>query len=149
MTLALATVADAIAGLAVASLTMKDINEIPAEVGNRAPMLIPAANFMSDFVMERDSFGGGSVAKMTVTYTLNYVLCYKAAAAGRSGILEYYDEMIAMTTAILDKVLAVDTMAGTIDIVPISVSGMGVVQDPAGMDYIGCYLAFRVQEFVN
>jgi hypothetical protein len=46
-------------------------------------------------------------------------------------------------------VLAIGVFTGAIDIVPVSITNMGVVQDKAGVGYWGCYLAFRVTEFVN
>lgn len=147
MSLQLETVAHTFANLGVSGLVMKDIHEIPAEASSRTPMLIPAPSYITDFEMVRDSFGGGSEAKMTVSYTINYVLCYTPAGAGR--VLEYYDDMIAMVGAILDEVLAIDVYEGAVDIVPASVTGMGIVLDPAQAEYIGCNLSFRVQEFVN
>jgi hypothetical protein len=149
MSLQFTAVSNSIAALAVASLTIKDIDEIPTAVGDRGAMLIPASTFMTDFEVVDDSFGGGSMRKMTVSYTLNYVLCYKRAGAGRADILEYYDNMVAMTGLILDKVLAIDTFTGGIDIKPVSITNMGIVMDAAQNEYWGCYLAFRVMEFVN
>lgn len=147
MTLQLSTLAHSLTQLEVMGLVIKDIHEIPAEVGTRTPMLIPAPDFMTEFSMERNSFGGGSSAKMTVTYTLNWVLCYVQAGAGRA--LEYYDDMIDLTTRYLDAVLAIDVINGSIDVVPISVTGMGIVTDPAGVEFIGCRISLRCQEFVN
>ena len=148
MTIAIATVAHSFATLGVTGLVMKDIHEIPATAGDRSPMLIPAPDYLTNFEMVRDSYGDG-VAKMTVTYTINYVLCYTPAGAGRSSVLEYYDEMIAMCTLIIDKVLAINQFGGAVDIMPDGITGMGIVQDPAANDYIGCFMGFRVTEFVN
>lgn len=148
MSLALATVAHTFANLGVAGLVIKDIHEIPPTAGDRTPMLIPAPDYMTEFEMVRDSYGAG-VGEMTASYTINYVLCYVPAGAGRASVLEYYDDMIALVAAILDKVMAVGVFDGAVDITPMSVTGMGLVRDPSDTDYIGCNLAFRVMEFVN
>jgi len=149
MALAISTVADSISKLSVTGLTIKDINEIPAGTDSRGKTLIPKPNFMTDFSMERDSFGGGSTAKMTVNYTLNYRMLYKPVGAGRQNVLEYYDDLTSMIGLVLDAVLAIDTLTGTVDIVPLSVTNMGLVNDPADQAWYGCDFAFRVMEFVN
>lgn len=148
MSLQLATVADTFSKLSVAGLVIKDTNEIPPAGSDRTPMLIPHWDYLTEVEVIRDSYGAG-VAKMTVKYTINYVLLYISAGAGRANVLEYYDDMIALVGAIWDKVLAVSTYDGAVDIQVNSLTGMGVVQDPSGADYIGCNLSFRVTEFVN
>lgn len=150
MTIALKTVTDSISKLAVAGLVIKDMDEVPAEVGTRQPMLIPGYPFVTEVELVRDSTGGGSCAKMTLTYTLNYLFCYKPAGAGRNNTLEYYSPMAEMATAILDAIIAIDTIDGAIDVVPLPLTAIGVViSDPAGAEYIGANIGIRVTEFVN
>ena len=149
MALAISTVAHSISGLTVAGLVIKDKHDVPAGGDPRQPLLIPLTQYVSDFTMERDSFGGGSVAKMTVTYTLNYRFLYKPVGTGRENILEVFSAMVDMVALIWDAVLAIDVIAGAIDIIPISPVGMGVVEDPSAMPYWGCDLSFQVMEFVN
>ena len=147
MALGIATIANAIAALSVTGLTIKDIDEIPPQADQSISTLIPLPDYMTDFEVELDSFGGGSTAKMTVWYTLGYRLCYKPVGAGLD--LEYYDNMIALAAAFLDAVLAIETISGCEGIMPIGVVNMGVVNDPADNSYIGCDIFLRVQEFVN
>ena len=147
MALAIATVVDNISKLSVSGLVIKDMDEIPGSVDARQPTLIPLPDFLTDYAMERDSFGGGSTAKMTVNYTLNYRLCYAPVGAGRP--LEWFDNMVSMVGLIMDAVMAVDTLGGTVDIVPAGVRNMGIVNDPGDAGFYGCDLAFKVEEFVN
>ena len=149
MALQTITVCHSIAALHVAGVSMLDIDQMPPDATRIAPCLFPEpVAFMTDFVMERDSYGGGSTALMTVTYDLHYTFLFAPIGAGRTG-LDIYDEMLAKVTLILDAVLAVDVMNGTVDIQPVEVVELGPVPDPAGNQYLGCRMTFQVQEFVN
>jgi len=147
MALAIATVVDAISGLTVTGLTIKDMDQIPGAAEMRSATLLPLPDFLTNYEFERNSVGGGSIAKMTVYYQLNYRLLYKPAGAGRA--IEYFDNMVSMVGLIMDAVMAIDTMSGTVDITPVSVTNMGLVNDPADNPFYGCDIAFRIMEFVN
>lgn len=154
MVLNLLNVAEAIAALDVTGLEIRDINEIPAEVGLRSPaVLVPLPAYITDFTMERDSYGGGSTAKMTVGYTLNYRLLYAPIGTDRVLTLAIFMDLTEMIGLILDAVLAIDVLdsdfSEVVDIVPLSVINMGIVNDPADRAFYGCDFAFRVSEFVN
>jgi len=147
MALALATVVTSIAALSVTGLTIKDMDEIPAEVKGRKAMLIPLPDFVTDWELETQSFGPGSSAKFDASYTLNYRLCYKPVGAGRS--LEYFDDMVSMIASILDAVIAASPVSGSIMLTPVAVFNMGIVNDPSDNSYYGADIALRVMEFVN
>ena len=149
MALALATVTNSIAALSVTGLTIKDLDEIPAKADPRQATLLALPAFVTAFEMVRDSFGGGSEAKMSASYTLNYRLLYAPAGQGRAGTLENYDNMVALVTAFLDAAMAIDELTGAVDIVPAGITNMGLVNDPADNQWIGCDIALRVLEFVN
>ena len=153
MTLHFAEVTDAIASLDVEGLRIKDADEIPAQVGVRDSMLIPMPNIISDFSMERESFGGGSTAAMTVTYTVNYRLCFQPVTTSRVMTLGVFSDLMVMVGLILDAVLVIDVFISdydtVVDIVPITVANMGIVNDPADNAFYGCDLSFRVQEQIN
>jgi hypothetical protein len=148
MALAIATVANSIAALSVSGVTIKDVDEIPSAVDTRQPTILPKPDFVTGFVMERDSFGAGS-AKMTVRYVLNYRFCYKPVGAGRAGQIEHYDGMVDKVALFWDAVLAINTLTGAVDIEPAGVAHMGLVNDPADNIFLGCDLAVNVTEFVN
>jgi hypothetical protein len=147
MALAIATVVDSISKLSVSGLTIKDMDEIAGAVDPRAPTLFPMADFITNVQFARNSFGGGSIAKMTLSYTLNYRLCYKPVAAGRS--IEYFDNMVAMCGLVLDAIMAIDTLTGCVDTVISNVQNMGIVMDPSDNQFYGCDMSFIVTEFVN
>lgn len=147
MSLAIATVVDAISKLSVSGVAIADMDAIPESTKMIGPALIPLPGFVTDFNMTRDSFGGGSTAKMTVTYTLNYRLLFCPIGGGRD--LQYFDDMVTKVGLIWDAIVAIDTLSGSIDVIPNGMSNMGVVNDPSGGDYYGCDLALLVTEFVN
>ena len=148
MALAIATVADSIAALSVTGVTIKDVDEIPAAVDPRQPTILPKPDFVTGFVVERDSFGAGS-AKMTVRYVLNYRFCYMPLGKGRAGKIENYDGIVDKVALFWDAVLAIDTLTGAVDIEPAGVVNMGLVNDPSDNIFLGCDLAVKVTEFVN
>lgn len=148
MALSIATIADSISNLSVSGLTIKDMDTIPASASGLGSLLIPLPNFVTDFNMSRDSYGGGSTAKMTVTYNLNYRLLFAPAGSGRD--LEYFDNMVSMVGLLWDAVMAIELITGAVDLIPAGLSNMGLVNDPAEQnEYYGCDVAFMVTEFVN
>ena len=147
-------VCQAISELVIPGLNLKDINAIPAEVGLRSPsVLLPLPNIVTDFSLVRDSYGGGSTAKMTSTYTLNYRLLYQAVGTSTGLTLPAFLGMTEMIVKILDKVIALDVLDAdhdeVVDIVPVSVLNMGIVNDPSDRAFFGCDFAFMVTEFIN
>jgi hypothetical protein len=99
-------------------------------------------------VLTRDSYGGGSVAKMHIDYNLNYRLCYAMVEAGR-GLFEVYPEMVRVAYRFLDAVIAIDTLTGLEDIYPANTVTFGYVQDMAGNSFHGCDIVIHVMEFIN
>ena len=148
MAIALATVADSIAALTVSGVTLKDVDNIPEDVTGMGPLIIPAPNYLTNFTMERMSFGGGSSAEMDVKYTLNYRLLFAPVGAGR-GFIGVVDVMVDKLALFLDAILAIDTISGCEDITPSGVSNFGVVTDPAGNQYFGCDISLDVLEFTD
>lgn len=149
MSLQIAAVANSIAALSVSGVVIKDIDEVPQVIDSRTVTLAPLTAYITNFVMERDSFGGGSSAKMTVTYTLNYRLYHSPVGDGRTNIFSGFADLVAKVSAVWDAVLAIDVFVGAIDIIPVGVSQPGYVDAPDGSLWIGCDLSFRVAEFVN
>ena len=150
MTLAISTICDSISSLSVSGLTIKDLNEIPEAVtGRDCPVIYPKPDgFVTNFEMVRDSFGGGSTAKMTVTYDLTYRLLGAPLASGR-GLFDSYSLMVEKVYAFIDAVLAIDTMAGLVDITPADTTAFGPVSDPAGGMFHGADVILHVMEFAN
>ena len=149
MTLAIATIADSISDLDVNGVRILDMDQIKAGVNERdCPVLFPEPlGFISDFTVERDSQGIPSQARKTARYNLNYTFCYAPVGTGRE--LEKYGDMVEKVFAILDEVILHDTITGLVDIEPDAVIEFGPVPDPAGNQFLGCRLRFRVMEFIN
>lgn len=149
MALSFTTISNTIAALSVAGVTIKDIDEVPTS-GDRVPIVIPLPDFITNFSMERDSFGGAS-AKMSVTYTLNYRLLFVKAGAGRSNTIEALNGLTEMIGLFLDAILAVGVVAGVEDLTPSSnaVTNMGLVNAPDDLAYYGCDFHLDCMEFVN
>ena len=150
MTLAISTICDSISSLSVSGLTIKDLNEIPEAItGRDCPVIYPKPDgFVTNFEMVRNSFGGGSTAKMTVTYDLTYRLLGAPLASGR-GLFDSYSMMVEKVYAFIDAILMIDTMDGLIDIVPADATAFGPVSDPAGGMFHGAGVILYVMEFVN
>ena len=149
MALAIATVTASIAGLSVSGVTFCDTSAIPPNVGDtRKQVFFPEPeNFITDFSMKRDSTGMSN-AKMTVQYTLNYTYWHVSLGGGRTG-LDEYDTLVARWAAIVDAILASDTLSGCVDFEVPHVSEFGVVPDPSGNLGLGFRFPIRITEFVN
>jgi len=148
MALQIAAVANSIAALSVSGVSLKDVDEIPAGVDKRSPTILPLPDYVTNFAVERVSFGS-STALQNISYTLNYRFCYKPVGQGRQKTIEYYDEMIDKVALFFDAVMAIETLTGAVDITPAGVTNMGIVNDPSENEFIGCDLAVRILEFVG
>lgn len=152
MSLQLLAVAETIAAIEVDGLIIRDIDDIPTEVGVRQALLIPHPNYVSDFVATRESFGGAS-ALMDVTYTLNYRLCYQPVGAERGMTLTVWGGLVDMVAQIWDAFLALGVFNAdhdeVVDVLPLAPYNMGIVNDPADRAFYGCDLAFQVTEQVR
>lgn len=149
MSLQISTICESISALDVDGVRIMDIDQIPENSDPRKAIIFPKPDgFITGFTVVRDSFGGGSTAKMTATYSLNYRLCYAPIGAGR-GLFEVYDDMVAKAFLFLDAVIAVNTMTGLIDIQVQNAINFGAVNDPVGNMFHGCDFVLLVTEFIN
>jgi hypothetical protein len=152
-TLRIKTVADSISKLDVDGLVIRDIDNIKVKPEQRLSVLIPEAEYITDLVTERCSFGGAS-AMWDVYYTLNYRLLYKPLGTGRTMTLEQINGLVGMVGKIWDAVLGVGVMAGCEDITLNSISSFGPVDAPDSTPsdphaWWGCLLGFRILEQIR
>ena len=148
MALAISTICDSIAALSVTGLTILDFDAIPART-DRGHYLYPnPINFVTDFLVEWDSYGADASAKKTVTYTLNYVFNYSPVGEGRAFKLDLYDDMVTMAFQIQDALIANSSLSGNIDNLP-TFGTFGQIFDPSGNPCLGCDIRISVKEFVN
>jgi hypothetical protein len=154
MTLEFATVAYTLATLEVAGLSWQDIDEIPEEVGVRGDaFMIPLPDFMTNFDLEQNSYGGGSTALQTAYYSVGYRLCYEPVGTNVKMTLKQYEGLLDMVGLILDRVIIIDVFntskTEVVDVTPVSVTNFGVVTDPADKSFFGADFEFEVTEFIN
>jgi hypothetical protein len=147
MTLAITTVCNSIADLNVDGVNICDLGNVPPTGQRLLPILFPdPANPVSNFVVERMSYGGGSSYKLDADYDLNYIFIYCEMGAGRTG-LDYLEDCVEKIQAIYDEVLEIDTFTGGVDISPTSDIQITTIADPSGKNYLGCSMTFHVKEF--
>jgi hypothetical protein len=147
----IANIADAIAGLTISGVTVLDLNEIKEGIVERdCPVLFPRPDgYVTDFKVEVQSFGGEGERAMDVTYSLHYVLAYAAVGSGR-GLFDKYPGMVNAAFAVIDAILANDTLGGdAVDVNIKNVPDFGLVNDPAGNAFHGFEIAINITELVN
>lgn len=148
MALELVTLVDSISKLKVDEVRFYDLDTIPAS-DVRSPFFFPEPlEFISNFVLTRDSFGGGSVALQHAEYDLTFTFCYKPLGTGRAGLADYVG-MVTLAAEILDAIIAIDVISGAEDVRPAELREFGQVPDPSGNMYLGCKIVIHVMEFVN
>jgi hypothetical protein len=117
--------------------------------------MIPLPDFITNFGVDRDSYGGGSTALMTASYSVNYRLCYEPVGTNRNMSLKVYEGLTDMVGLILDAVIKIDVFntskTEVVDVMPAPgcVTNFGVVEDPSGKSFFGADFEFRVKEFIN
>lgn len=102
--------------------------------------------------LTRDSYGTGTVAKMTLTYNIPYVLLYKPVGAERSintNLREVVAHLKTIFTAIIqnDNPSAVDDV--TVDLLPVSMKFGRPVYDANGGAWYGGTVIIGATEFIN
>lgn len=148
MSLQINTICESISDLNIAGVKIRGLDEIPEAVEQRQPTIFPKPDgFVTDFTVERNSFGGAS-EKETVHYTLNYRLCHTPLGSER-GLFVSYPAMVECAFAFLDAIIGLGVLTGAVDILPADAVNFGPVSDPAGNMFHGCDIQLRVMEFVN
>ena len=145
----LVTIADAISGLSISGVTVKDIDTVPENAIDYCPVLFPVPdNFITDMQFERVSFGGDSVAAMNVSYTMHYR--YLHAPIGSGSVLQNYKGIIEKLELILEAIMGNSSPTGAVNMTLLNVSDLGPVSDVAGQTmFHGVDIALRVEEFAQ
>jgi hypothetical protein len=139
------TIAASIAALTISGVTIKDLDEFPAAADFRGPVLMPdPGQFMTDLALTVDSFGSTSGLK-TISYNLNYIYLHAPVGQDRS-LRAVYPGFVRNVCLILDALIDNDALSGCIDQMPASLS-LGLVTDPSGVQFYGCPIGLRIQEF--
>ena len=145
----IATVADSIAGLSISGVTIKDIDQIPDSASMLCPILLPQPNdFVTNLTFTRQSMGTMGAQKMDCEYFLNYVYLHCEAGSGINAFAPYAG-IITKLELILETILNNDTITGAVDIETSAIGSIGVIADPAGNEYWGFLVSFKVKEQTN
>jgi hypothetical protein len=148
ITSTISTVADSIAGLTISGVTIKDIDQIPDTARMLCPLLIPKPdNFVTDLSVSFETFGSNGGAKINTNYTLNYVFLF--CEVGGMGAFAAFSGLVSKLSAILVAINSNDAITGAVDVKINSIGNIGVITDPAGIEYWGLEFSLRVLEYTQ
>ena len=149
MSIQLSTIANSISGITVSGLTIKDVDEIPTSINEReCPLLIPnPENYISSPNIEVDSMGNGTDRKMTLSYSLNYILIYQQAGAGRVHIIDAYSGMLTKACAFLDVFYGLSSLTGAVDFN--AILGDPAITTVGAIDFHSIGIRIDIKEFIN
>ena len=141
------TVADSISKLSISGVTVKDVDQIPESAAMITPVLFPDPNgYISNIQVTRDEFTG---QWNTLTYTMNYRYIHCPAAGGLGGVFASYSGLVTKIAAILLAFASDATLAGAIDNDSPTISELGVIEDPAGNQFLGCLFSLNIKQFLE
>ena len=144
----ISTVADAIAGLSISGVTVKDIDQISVSRAVGAATLAPRPDrFVTDLSVEAETFGSGATRSATLRYTLNYV--YYHCLVGSTLDFGSYSAMITNISAVLVALITNDDVTGATDNTMPTISDIGPVSDPVGNVYHGCTVSLQIVQYIN
>ena len=149
MSVQLVTIANSITEISVSGLTIKDVDEIPTSINQRdCPLLIPnPENYISGVKIEPDSFGTGSDRKMTLTYSLSYMLIYGEVGGGRVHTIDTYAGMLTKACAFMDAFYALNGLTGAVDFD--ATLGDPSIRVVGEIEFHSIDIKIGVKEFVN
>ena len=142
----IATVSASIARLTISGVTIKNIDAIPDSAKMLCPLLIPQPdNFVSNLSFTRQTFGAMGAEKLDCSYTLNYVYLHCEVGSGL-GAYAPYAGIISKIETIIETIMANDTVSGAVDLQVGTIGNVGVIADPAGVEFWGVQFSFNVLE---
>ncbi len=139
------TVASSLAGLTISGVTVKDIDEIPDTARMLAPILIPATDYMSGTRMSFETFGSNGTAKVNMEYDLNYMFLY--SEVGGINAFAPFSPLMTKLALVLETIMSNDKINGLVDMKLNSVSNVGIITDPAGVQFWGVQISLHVLEY--
>lgn len=150
MSILLRRVTAAIANEPIPGVRVVDIDNIPEIWDGRQTLLYPKPDgFITNPGITRDSYGMASLAKMTLSYTMTYVLVSAKPGEGRGLFDKYPDFLDAFCSVVERFVEHIDYEDGSVSIEFFGINNFGAVYDPAGNICFGAELYFRVTEFIH
>ena len=149
ISLLLTDITDAIAGLSISGVTIRDVDQISANWQSVPNVLYPnPEGFISDMVLDYRSFLRGASAPVDVSYTLNYRFL-NVQIGDLGNMAAQYGDMVSKLTTIINALMSEDApYSGKVDLAVLAVS-VGARADPAGNLYHGADIALRIMEQQN
>ena len=129
------------------TLTILTDSTVPESALGLGGVMFPRPNdFITDMVIEQDTYGHNGSEKQTIKYSMHYVFCDNPVGSGRS-LGNNYDVLLADVLAILNKVAISDTLGGAIDFRLGDLEGFGTVLDPTEKHpFYGALFKFDVEQ---
>jgi len=152
MTLNTETLITSIAALSVtlkSTKALKILTEatIPESANGLGGVMFPRPdNFITDMVIEQDTYGSNGSEKQTIKYSMHYVFCDVPVGSGRS-LGSNYDVLLYDVLAITNVIAVNDQIGGATDFRFGDLEGFGVIADPSGKQFFGALFKFDVQQF--
>lgn len=145
----LANITDAIAGISVTGVTIRDKDELAGSFIAKPNTLYPnPEGFITDFGLEYESFTRGASALVNIRYTLNYR--FIGTAVGDLGTMgAAYSDMLNKVVLIINAMItATAPYDGKVDM-ELGAVTVGAREDPAGNVYHGADIPLKISEMQN
>ena len=144
-----ADVVESISNFSISGVNIRDVNTIPENAMDMCPIFFPRPDGMvTDIIFTRVTLGSDGSALMDMEYTLNYRFLY--AEIGSGDVLANYTGLIEKLALICKAIFTNDTPSGAVDMQLQSISNIGPLPDPVGMNvYHGVDIALRVLEHIQ
>lgn len=152
MTLSTKSIADGIASLTIADISIKSIDEIPEQIQPRdLPILYPHPDAFVNGGAGTGSegmatFGGPSERFWIFQRSYKYIYLHDIVGASR-GLRDLYPAMAQNCDSILEAITALDISG--VDVMSIGLSAFGVLEDASKSKYFGFTLDLNMREKVN
>jgi hypothetical protein len=151
MSLSISAITAGIAALSVSGVTIKDMSGIPEQVqGRDCPMFYPHPD---SFIQGGagsgeglETFGTPTTRMWLFNRAFRYVYLHAPVGSER-GLYVHYSAMCAKADAIAEAITALNVTQ--VDVMAITYSAFGVLQDSAGSSFYGFTLDIVVREKVN
>jgi hypothetical protein len=132
-------------------ITMKDVSALDPHVEQRElPLAMPMPGEWKGGAqgapVEETTFGTASTRFWMVHQTLKYIFFQSTVGAERD-INDFY--LAASKNADLLWEALVELDVSGVDVEAVNITPIGVITDPMGDEFIGCFIEVTVREFVN
>ena len=151
MTLSTSSITAGIAAINISGLSIKDITAIPEQVQPRdCPILFPhPVQFIQGGAGGEEgleTFGTPTSRFWLFNRTYRYLFLYAPVGSTR-GMIDISSGYVSKIDSIMESITELDVT--DVDVRNISVSELGVIEDPAGSKFYGCTIDIMVREKVN